>query len=150
MEPEMENQIVHMLRLPEVERRTGLHRSKVYDRVNHGLLTPQVKLGGHTVAWPAPEIDAIMKARIAGRDNAAIKILVLELLVARGWEPEKVAAFAERAAKEGAKKHTAELIHEDQLATGKKAVRKATKRSPAAAATEFSETGAITREPAAS
>lgn len=69
-----------------VEKSTGLARTTLYRRIKRGLFTKPVRLGGERVGWPAEEVVAINKARIAGKDDEAIKQLVTELHAARGGE----------------------------------------------------------------
>ena len=75
---------IEIIRLPEVSRTTGLARSTVYLRIEQGLLTKPVSLGGKAVGWPASEISQINSARIAGKSNEEIKNLVYELENQRG------------------------------------------------------------------
>ena len=79
----METEII---RLPEVSRTTGLARSTIYLRIEHGLLPKPVSLGGKAVGWPVTEISQINAARIAGKSNEEIKRLVDELENQRGKE----------------------------------------------------------------
>ena len=69
-----------LLRLPEVERRTGFKRSALYKYVAGGAFPKPVKLGRAT-AFVESEVDAWVRARIADRDGAAAhveKLLVTE------------------------------------------------------------------------
>jgi prophage regulatory protein len=70
-------------RRPIVEQATGDSRTTIYRKINAGLFTRPVKIGGDRVAWPANEIEAINKARIAGKSDEEIKALVIELEAAR-------------------------------------------------------------------
>ena len=49
------------LKRPEVEHRTGLKRSTIYDKMKAGTFPKPVKLGARAVAWFEPEIDAWIK-----------------------------------------------------------------------------------------
>ena len=66
-------------RLAQVKIETGLPRSTIYLRIQQGLLTKPISLGGRSVGWPASEISQINAARIAGKSNEEIKSLVCEL-----------------------------------------------------------------------
>lgn len=68
-----------LLRLPMVMERTGLSRASVYLHVSKGALTRPVKIGERAAAWPEHEIDAINAARIAGKSEVEIHMLVLRL-----------------------------------------------------------------------
>ena len=72
-----------LLRRHAVEQATGNSRSTIYRNIQKGLFTRPVEIGGERVAWPANEVEAINKARIAGKSDDEIKTLVLELEAAR-------------------------------------------------------------------
>ena len=57
-----------ILRLPEVERRTGLRRPTIYRRANAGTFPKPVRLGPNSTGWLESEIDAFLAAAIAERD----------------------------------------------------------------------------------
>jgi len=73
----------HSLRLPAVKESTGLSRSTIYLRIEQGVFTKPVSLGGRAVGWPAHEVAALNSARIAGKPDAEIRVLVAQLEVAR-------------------------------------------------------------------
>jgi prophage regulatory protein len=52
-----------ILRRPEVERRTGLSRSCLYDWVRRGEFPRPVALGTRMVGWRESDIEAWMAAR---------------------------------------------------------------------------------------
>ena len=63
---------VRILRLPEVQRRTGLSRSTIYVRLDRGLFPKPVSLGARAVGWIESEVDEWIRERIAeSRDGAA-------------------------------------------------------------------------------
>lgn len=66
----MDQQSLRALRLPEVERRTGLTRPTIYRRAKEGTFPKPVRLGGNSSAWIESEIDGWLAARIAERDSA--------------------------------------------------------------------------------
>jgi len=72
-----------LLRRQAVEQAMGKSRSTLYRDIERGLMVKPVPIGGDRVAWPASEIDAINKARIAGKTDDQIKQLVIELELAR-------------------------------------------------------------------
>lgn len=73
----------NILRLPTVKAGSGLSRSTIYDRIKRGLWTRPVSLGPRAVGWPESELSALNAARIAGKDDAAIRALVIKLETAR-------------------------------------------------------------------
>ncbi|MGR3804909.1 MAG: helix-turn-helix transcriptional regulator [Marinibacterium profundimaris] len=52
-----------LLRRPEVEARTGLSRSTLYDWMKRGEFPQPVKLGARLVAWRESDIAAWMDSR---------------------------------------------------------------------------------------
>jgi prophage regulatory protein len=72
-----------ILRLPTVKARTGLSRSTLYIHVSQGIFTKQVSIGERAVGWPECEVDAIVAARIAGKADQDIRLLVAKLQAAR-------------------------------------------------------------------
>lgn len=64
-----------LLRLPEVEQRTGFRKSKLYELISAGVLQP-VKIG-RTTAFVEAEVDAWVRARIAERGVSAPERLLL-------------------------------------------------------------------------
>ena len=72
-----------ILRLPAVKAESGYPRSTLYLRIAQGLYTKPVKLGARTAGWPSSEVAAINAARIAGKTDDEIRILVVKLEAAR-------------------------------------------------------------------
>jgi len=72
-----------LLRRKAVEHETGCSRSTLYLRVSQGLFTEPVKLGPRSVGWPAAEVAAINRARIAGQGDEQVRRLVERLHQAR-------------------------------------------------------------------
>lgn len=48
---------LHILRRKQVESRTGLSRSTIYDRIRAGTFPKPVSLGAKAVGWIESEID---------------------------------------------------------------------------------------------
>ena len=65
-----------LLRIKSITHLTGNSRSTIYLRQLQGLWTKPVRLGPRMVAWPASEVQAINDARIAGKSDEEIKVLV--------------------------------------------------------------------------
>ncbi len=55
---------VRFLRLPEVQRRTGLSRSTIYVRLDQGLFPRPVSLGARAVGWLEAEVEEWIRERI--------------------------------------------------------------------------------------
>lgn len=75
--------VTTILRLPTVLHERGRSRSSHYQDIKQGLFTKSVGLGARAVGWPADEVAAINRARIAGKTNEEIRILVANLEAAR-------------------------------------------------------------------
>lgn len=71
-------------KLPIVNSSTGDSRSTLYRKIQNGLMTRGVSIGGGRVAWPEYEIEAINRARISGYSEETIRDLVTKLHHLRG------------------------------------------------------------------
>ena len=58
-----------ILRRKQVQVRTGLSRSTIYDRITAGSFPKPVSLGGRAVGWVESEIDAWLNACIHDSRN---------------------------------------------------------------------------------
>ena len=72
-----------ILRLPAAKSESGYSRSTIYLRISQGLWTKQVSLGPRCVGWPRHEVAALNAARIAGKSDEEIRVLVRKLEAAR-------------------------------------------------------------------
>lgn len=72
-----------ILRLPAVRAETGYSRSTLYFYITQGLWTKPVRIGVRAVGWPAAEVAMLITARIAGRSETDIRVLVKELEAGR-------------------------------------------------------------------
>lgn len=57
-----------ILRLPEVERRTGYKKSAIYQKMNAGEFPQKVQLGPRAIGWAESQVDGWVQARITGRN----------------------------------------------------------------------------------
>ena len=55
-----------LLRLPEVQRLTGLRRSAIYEQMRRGIFPRSVKAGPRAAAWSEAAIQAWISDRITG------------------------------------------------------------------------------------
>jgi len=72
-----------ILRRKQVQARTGLSRSTMYDRIKAGTFPRPVALGPRAVGWPEDEVAALNAARIAGRSDEEIRTLVARMEATR-------------------------------------------------------------------
>ncbi|VTU30937.1 helix-turn-helix transcriptional regulator [Variovorax sp. RA8] len=56
-----------LLRLPDVERLTGLRRSAIYEQMRKGIFPQSVKVGQRTAACPESTVQSWIAERINGR-----------------------------------------------------------------------------------
>ncbi len=66
-------------RIPQVLAATGLKRTALFARVENGLFTKPVKVGPKCTAWPSHEVQAIVRAHVAGASEVEIAALVERL-----------------------------------------------------------------------
>ena len=80
-------------RLPDVRTRYPKSRAALYDDIARGLFPRPIKFGARCAGWPSDEIDAVVEARIAGFDDAAVRRLVAKLHAARvtACDPDGIA-----------------------------------------------------------
>ena len=60
-----------ILRRKQVEARTGLSRSTIYDRIKAGTFPAPISLGEKAVGWIESEVDAWLVARIQASRKTA-------------------------------------------------------------------------------
>jgi prophage regulatory protein len=63
-----ERQGRRILRLPEVQTKTGKARASIYEGVEAGTFPKPISLGKRAVGWIEDEIDSWIDARVAERD----------------------------------------------------------------------------------
>lgn len=71
-----------LIRLSEVETRYGAKRTTIEKHIAEGTFVPAIKLGKNT-RWPADEVEAVVRARIAGRSDPELRALVRKLIADR-------------------------------------------------------------------
>ncbi len=69
-EPHAPANSLAILRRREVEARTGLGCSTIYDSIKAGTFPAPIQLGPKAVGWVESEINAWLAARVAARDAA--------------------------------------------------------------------------------
>ena len=76
-------QIHSLLREVVVLGMTGKSRTALHEDKARGLFVKPVQIGERAVAYPAHEVDAINRARIAGKGDDEVRALVESLHAAR-------------------------------------------------------------------
>ena len=61
-----------LLRRRDVESRTGLKKSMLYELMQGGQFPRPIPLAGQTVAWPEAEVDAWVRARLEAAGRARL------------------------------------------------------------------------------
>lgn len=69
-----------LINLQAATSRYGCKRVKYYDNIKQGLMTPPIRIGSRFARWPEHEVEAIVRARIAGANDFAVRALVNDLL----------------------------------------------------------------------
>jgi prophage regulatory protein len=72
-----------LVRIPDAFKRLRESRSGGYAKMANGLLPKPVKTGPRAAALPDDEVEAIVRARIAGKSDGEIRALVVRLEAAR-------------------------------------------------------------------
>jgi prophage regulatory protein len=75
-----------LLKLPQVADRCGLRTTSIYDQAKAGLFPKPIKLTPRSSAWVESEVDAVIRARIAGQSDGEIRKLVSKLAAARAQQ----------------------------------------------------------------
>jgi prophage regulatory protein len=75
------------LRPADVRKGRGISEATLYRLIAQRLLPKPVRISSRAVAWPVNEVEAIDRARIAGRTDDEIRRLVSELEAARQPQP---------------------------------------------------------------
>mgnify|MGYP000633195252 CR=1 FL=1 len=75
--------MITLLRKPFVLESFGIGKTGLYRRINDGLITPPISIGGRFVAWPSNEIESLIAAQIAGKTLDEIRLLVKVLIEKR-------------------------------------------------------------------
>ncbi|PHV11507.1 helix-turn-helix transcriptional regulator [Chitinimonas sp. BJB300] len=76
-QPQAQATLPTIIRRKQLETRTGLSRSAIYDKLNphsprHDATFPtQISLGGDSVGWVESEVNAWIESRIAGSRNSS-------------------------------------------------------------------------------
>lgn len=68
-----------ILRNKQVLERSGYGRTSMYSAISSGLFPKPVPIGKRSVGWPASEIDALVRARVAGKTPDQVRSLVASL-----------------------------------------------------------------------
>ncbi|HCB16553.1 MAG TPA: transcriptional regulator [Alteromonas sp.] len=78
-----EQQSLKIMRKPEVLSLLCVSETSLYRQINGKTFPPSFSLGCRAVGWYEHEINAVIKARAAGKTEAEIKALVNNLISAR-------------------------------------------------------------------
>lgn len=82
--------INNFVRISEVKKATGLSRSTIYLRISQGSYPRPIKLGARAVGWPSKEVAALNAARMAGKSEDEIRMLVSHIESSRSNCGEKI------------------------------------------------------------
>jgi prophage regulatory protein len=74
---------LRLIPLPEVQHKTGLKHSRIYDGVADETFPPGVKLSSRCTRWVESEVDAIVHAMVAGATSDQLRVLVRSMVEKR-------------------------------------------------------------------
>ncbi|MCD6055148.1 MAG: hypothetical protein K0R12_110 [Gammaproteobacteria bacterium] len=72
-----------LLKFTEIERRVGFSRRTLNRRIEARLWTKPVRISANRIAWPCSEVELLIAAYIAGKDDLEIRRLVERLEITR-------------------------------------------------------------------
>lgn len=72
-----------IMRRKDVLKEAGLSYSTLDRRIKSGLFVRPVSLGGRTVGWVSSEVNEVIAAWIAGKNEDEVKAIVITLEKAR-------------------------------------------------------------------
>jgi len=75
--------MITLSRKPILLKGFGISKSTLHNRINDGLITPPISIGGRAVAWPSNEVESLIYAQIAGKTPNEIRQLVKVLIEKR-------------------------------------------------------------------
>ncbi len=77
----MQSQPQHYInRRREVLARFGISNTFFHNLIKQGLMPPPIPLGARSVGWLQHELDAVLAAKVAGKDDKNIRALVGHLV----------------------------------------------------------------------
>lgn len=79
-----------IVRLKEVTALTGLSKSTVYTRINHGVMPPSFSLGGKACGWLEDEILACNAFQAVGCSTSELKAFVQMLVAQRSTSLKQI------------------------------------------------------------
>mgnify|MGYP003385452832 FL=1 len=74
---------IQLIKKSGVLGRTGYSSSTLYNRINEGTFCPPIALGARGVAYVEYEVQAVLRAMVAGKTKAELQILVQSLIKQR-------------------------------------------------------------------
>ena len=73
--------------------RLGVGRSSIYEQLKRRLLTQPVRLGVRAKGWPDHEVNALTRARLAGKNDDELREIVAALERARNEDGRDIINF---------------------------------------------------------
>ena len=75
--------MTEMIRMAGIIKATGYPRGSIYEHIKKGTFPKPVSMGMRTAAWPRHEVEKILQARISGKNENEIRLLVDQILADR-------------------------------------------------------------------
>lgn len=77
------NATVKFIKIRDVMKLRARGKTSTYHDIEEGTLTRPIYIAGKSIAWPEHEIAILNQARLAGKNDEAIKQIVTALHIAR-------------------------------------------------------------------
>ena len=75
--------MIKLVRKAEVLKYLGIKKSSLSNRIHDGLFPPPISMGLRAIAWAEHEVEQVIKATVAGKDDDYMKCLVKHIVKQR-------------------------------------------------------------------
>lgn len=77
---------IQIIKQPQLLKQFAFSKSTLFTQINQGLMPKPISLGSRAVGYLQHEVDSVLSARIAGKNNEQIKELVKSLMAKRNGD----------------------------------------------------------------
>jgi prophage regulatory protein len=77
---------IQIIKQPQLLKQFAFSKSTLFTQINQGLMPKPISLGSRAVGYLQHEVDSVLFARIAGKNNEQIKELVKSLMAKRNGD----------------------------------------------------------------
>lgn len=75
--------MIKLVRKAEVLKYLGIKKSSLSNRIHDGLFPPPINIGLRAIAWAEHEVEQVIKATVAGKDDTYMRALVNHIVEQR-------------------------------------------------------------------